>query len=148
MELQGTRAATDCKADLTVVSLVCATTMTCRCVCNNYDISGFWKNWHASFNRWLIRYMYIPMGGAKSRLLNVWPIFTFVALWHDLEWHLLKWAWLMALFIAPEVICKSIIRQPKWRSRWQQPAFHHLCAAAAAAYITVGFLLLYVPYCH
>ena len=26
-----------------------------RCVNNNYDIEGFWKNWHSSFNRWLVR---------------------------------------------------------------------------------------------
>ena len=26
-----------------------------KCVCNNYDIEGFWKNWHSSFNRWLVR---------------------------------------------------------------------------------------------
>lgn len=111
--------------------------MRCRCVCNNFDISGFWRTWHASFNRWLIRYMYIPMGGSKKRLLNVWPIFTFVALWHDFEWHLLKWAWLMALFIAPEVLCKSIIHRPKWRKQWHRAWFQHLCAAAAAAYIMV-----------
>lgn len=108
-----------------------------RCVCNNYDISGFWRTWHASFNRWLIRYMYVPLGGAQWRLLNVWPIFTFVALWHDFEWHLLKWAWLMALFIAPEVLCKRLIRQPEWRRKWGAPWFRHLCAAAAAVYITV-----------
>jgi D-alanyl-lipoteichoic acid acyltransferase DltB (MBOAT superfamily) len=81
--------------------------------------------------------MYIPMGGSKKRLLNVWPIFTFVALWHDFEWHLLKWAWLMALFIAPEVLCKSIIHRPKWRKQWHRAWFQHLCAAAAAAYIMV-----------
>ena len=109
----------------------------CRCVCNNYDISGFWRTWHASYNRWLIRYMYVPLGGAQWRLLNVWPIFTFVALWHDFEWHLLKWAWLMALFIAPEVLCKRLIRQPAWRKRWGTRWFRHLCAAAAAVYITV-----------
>lgn len=27
-----------------------------RCMNNNYSIVGFWKGWHASFNRWLVRY--------------------------------------------------------------------------------------------
>lgn len=31
--------------------------------------------------------MYIPLGGSKKKLLNVWVIFTFVAIWHDLEWY-------------------------------------------------------------
>jgi hypothetical protein len=26
-----------------------------RCICNNYDVAGFWKNWHASYNQWLVR---------------------------------------------------------------------------------------------
>lgn len=45
-----------------------------------------WKihilNWHV----WFSRYLYIPLGGSKWRFLNVWIIFTFVAIWHDLEW--------------------------------------------------------------
>jgi D-alanyl-lipoteichoic acid acyltransferase DltB (MBOAT superfamily) len=24
-----------------------------RCVCNNYDVEGFWKGWHCSYNRWV-----------------------------------------------------------------------------------------------
>lgn len=31
--------------------------------------------------------MYIPLGGAKRKLINVWVVFTFVAIWHDLEWY-------------------------------------------------------------
>lgn len=33
-----------------------------------------------------IRYVYIPLGGSQKKLLNVWVVFTFVAVWHDLEW--------------------------------------------------------------
>lgn len=33
--------------------------------------------------------MYIPLGGAPRKLLNIWVVFTFVALWHDLEWYYL-----------------------------------------------------------
>ena len=44
-------------------------------------IQGFWKGWHASFNQWLVRYIYVPLGGSSMRLLNIWLIFTFVALW-------------------------------------------------------------------
>ncbi|KAA6428329.1 MAG: hypothetical protein FRX49_01925 [Trebouxia sp. A1-2] len=75
-----------------------------RCICNNYDIEGFWKGWHASYNQWLVRYMYVPLGGSSTRLLNVWLIFTFVALWHDLEWRLIGWAWLTCVFFTPEIV--------------------------------------------
>lgn len=108
-----------------------------RCVCNNYDIEGFWKNWHASYNLWLVRYLYIPLGGTRTRLWNVWLIFTFVALWHDLQWRLLAWAWMFALFMAPEMAAKWVGRQPWFiadKLSWQ---FRYVCAAAAAVNIVV-----------
>ena len=48
--------------------------------------------------------MYVPLGGSRRRALNAWVIFTFVALWHDVEWRLLIWAWLMSLLFAPELV--------------------------------------------
>ena len=32
-----------------------------RCVSNHYSLSGFWRSWHKSYNRWLMRYLYIPL---------------------------------------------------------------------------------------
>lgn len=110
-----------------------------RCICNNYDIMGFWKNWHASYNLWLVRYMYIPLGGARWRLLNVWLIFSFVAVWHDLEIKLLGWAWLMALFIAPEVLVKWVGSQP-WCIADKQGHLFRYCAGLAAA-VNILFLI-------
>lgn len=46
---------------------------------------GFWRNWHSSFNAWLVRYLYIPLGGNRHRCLVIWPVFLFVAVWHDIE---------------------------------------------------------------
>lgn len=91
-----------------------------KCLNNCCDLETFWKSWHASYNRYLVRYcqtcmetaevhiiflycynwpdeatlvlfliwryLYIPLGGSQWRFLNVWIIFTFVAIWHDLEW--------------------------------------------------------------
>ena len=34
-----------------------------RCVSNNYSVQSFWRGWHRSFNRWLVRYVYVPLGG-------------------------------------------------------------------------------------
>ncbi|KAJ9048833.1 glycerol transporter [Entomophthora muscae] len=75
-----------------------------RCMTNNYSIQGFWKGWHCSYNRWLVRYMYIPLGGARLAFFNIWVIFTFVALWHDTELKLLAWGWMISLFFLPELI--------------------------------------------
>eukprot|EP00899_Mesostigma_viride_P015563 jgi/Mesvir1/24007/Mv10753-RA.1 len=111
-----------------------------RCVLNNYDIEGFWKSWHASFNRWLVRYLYIPLGGKRARFLNIWLVFTFVALWHDLEWHLLSWAWITCLCAAPEFIAKFIMADDKFASFRAHWSYRYLCAAGGTMNIT-GLLL-------
>ena len=56
-----------------------------RCMSNNWTLQGFWKSWHRSFNRWLVRYIYIPIGGSRYKYVNVFVVFTFVALWHDMN---------------------------------------------------------------
>ncbi|KAL4515794.1 hypothetical protein Ndes2526A_g00501 [Nannochloris sp. 'desiccata'] len=85
-----------------------------RCFANNYDIEGFWKGWHSSFNRWLVRYMYVPLGGTRFRFLIIWPIFLFVAVWHDLEWRLITWAWIICAAFLPELLVKTMASSSKF----------------------------------
>lgn len=75
-----------------------------RCVDNNYSAMGFWRAWHRSFNRWVTKYLYIPLGGKHSRFLSSLAIFSFVAIWHDIELRLLIWGWLIVAFLLPEIL--------------------------------------------
>ncbi|KAG5548875.1 hypothetical protein RHGRI_014286 [Rhododendron griersonianum] len=107
-----------------------------KCINNCYNLDTFWKSWHASFNKWLVRYMYIPLGGSQRKLLNVWVIFTFVAMWHDLEWKLLSWASLTCVFFVPEMIVKSAATSFQARSAFGEFVFRELSALAGAITIT------------
>jgi len=69
-----------------------------RCMANNYSTFGFWRSWHRSYNLWIIRYIYVPLGGSKNLVLNTVLVFSFVALWHDLTFRLLAWGWLVSFF--------------------------------------------------
>jgi len=31
----------------------------------HHALQGFWRSWHASYNRWLVRYVYVPLGGNR-----------------------------------------------------------------------------------
>lgn len=84
-----------------------------RCMSNNFSAQRFWKSWHRTFNRWTIRYIYIPLGGTKYMAYNMWLVFTFVALWHDIELKLLAWGWLISLFLLPEIIASKIFSERK-----------------------------------
>ncbi|XP_008456245.1 membrane-bound O-acyltransferase gup1 isoform X1 [Cucumis melo] len=107
-----------------------------RCINNCYNLEGFWKSWHASYNKWLVRYMYIPLGGSKRKAFNVWIVFTFVAIWHDLEWKLLWWAWLTCLFFVPEMVMKSAVSTFKAESAITEFVVRELSAIAGAITIT------------
>ena len=120
-----------------------------RCINNNATILGFWKGWHASYNRWLVRYIYVPLGGARYRLLNVWAVFGFVGAWHDkVAWHLIHWAWIFALFLAPEMAVRAVgakyYRTPEARSKLAYKLARAACGGAMIHVLVAGNMVGYV----
>ena len=100
-----------------------------RCMSNNYSGMAFWRSWHQSFNLWNIRYLYIPMGGRKWAFLNIWVIFTFVALWHDRELDRLVWGWLICVLLLPEILGTFMARKLGLETL---PYYRHLAALGGA----------------
>ncbi|KAF9113358.1 glycerol transporter [Mortierella sp. AM989] len=115
-----------------------------RCVVNNYSALGFWRSWHKSYNLWILRYLYIPLGGTRNAMYSIWVVFTFVAVWHDIQLKLLAWGWLVSLFILPEIIAGRIFSKKKWGS-W--PHYRHLCAAGAVGNIMLMMIANLVGFC-
>ncbi|KAL4205096.1 hypothetical protein AMTRI_Chr01g112970 [Amborella trichopoda] len=107
-----------------------------RCINNCYSLEDFWKGWHSSFNKWLVRYIYIPLGGARRKLLIVWVVFTFVAIWHDLEWKLLSWAWLTCFLWVPEILVKLAMTNIQAKGMFSQLILRELSAMIGAFTIT------------
>ncbi|CAG9316669.1 unnamed protein product [Blepharisma stoltei] len=106
-----------------------------RCMSNNYCFEGFWRMWHRAFNQWLIRYLFVPLGGSKYKIFNIWIVFGFVALWHDLNLNLLVWGWGMCLFIMPEVLVKSYFQRSKFLNFRKTLKYSWLCAFGGGIYI-------------
>ncbi|TVY75562.1 Glycerol uptake protein [Lachnellula suecica] len=108
-----------------------------RCLSDQPSTIAFWRGWHKSYNRWLIRYIYIPMGGMSSKtwlstirsIVNYVFVFTFVALWHDISLNLLVWGWLVVFFMMPEVIAGYLFPQRKWEDR--PTAYRVICGFGA-----------------
>ncbi|KAF9071627.1 MBOAT, membrane-bound O-acyltransferase family-domain-containing protein [Rhodocollybia butyracea] len=99
-----------------------------RCMANNYSTFGFWRSWHRSYNLWLIRYIYVPLGGMKNVFVNSVLVYTFVALWHDLTFKLLAWGWLVSIFIVPEMLARYFLPVSRYSS---VPWYRHICAFGA-----------------
>ena len=104
-----------------------------QCISRQYTLSGFWRTWHASFNRWLVLYLYLPLGGRAWRWRNLSVVFVFVALWHDVNTKLLAWGLLFPLFFAPELAAEAIAS--RWPARWLHWGYSHLAALGGACNI-------------
>ncbi|CCH59347.1 hypothetical protein TBLA_0B05140 [Henningerozyma blattae CBS 6284] len=113
-----------------------------RCVDNNYSALAFWRAWHRSYNKWVIRYIYIPLGGSKNRILSSLAVFTFVAIWHDVELKLLLWGWLIVLFLLPEMFATQYFA--KYRSK---PWYRHFCALGAVLNIWLMMIANLFGFC-
>ncbi|OBA18943.1 glycerol uptake protein 1 [Metschnikowia bicuspidata var. bicuspidata NRRL YB-4993] len=120
-----------------------------RCMDNNYSAVSFWRSWHRSFNKWVLRYIYIPMGGAgagtggyTSRVVNSLVVFSFVAIWHDIELKLLMWGWLVVLFLLPEIFATSYFKRYSNNS-W----YRHLCAIGAVVNIWMMMIANLYGFC-
>jgi alginate O-acetyltransferase complex protein AlgI len=68
------------------------------------NIQRFWQCWHISLTRWLIDYVYIPLGGsrvARPRIYaNLIAVMLISGLWHGAGVHFLAWGLWHGLLLA------------------------------------------------
>lgn len=59
------------------------------------NITVFWRKWHISLSQWLRDYIYIPLGGNRRGMFNMYLfliITMFVGgLWHGADWKFVVW---------------------------------------------------------
>eukprot|EP00761_Pharyngomonas_kirbyi_P008956 gb/GECH01008970.1/.p1 GENE.gb/GECH01008970.1/~~gb/GECH01008970.1/.p1 ORF type:complete len:581 (+),score=50.26 gb/GECH01008970.1/:1-1743(+) len=107
-----------------------------RCVYNNFSFTGFWRSWHSSLNKWIVRYLYRPLGGSRTQIYSIWLIFTFIGLWHDLWWRWVAWAWLNCIFFSMEIlIMKSFFYSKIGQRVYVKPYFRHILAVCGSGNI-------------
>jgi len=125
------------------------------CVWMTSSIGGFWKGWHRSFNRWIVRYIYAPIGGGRGSLqlrgLASGLSFVFVALWHDFSMQLLVWGLAFAVLTYPEMQASALIHsaKTKWaaeaRRAWWYPLLGGSLGVAAGYVLLIGNLIGFGP---
>lgn len=125
-----------------------------RCMSDNYSVMQFWRGWHRSFNKWSLRYLYIPLGGSAvpgpwgtaRSVANYLAVFSFIAVWHDIQLRLLMWGWLVTLFVLPEIVAGYVFPPRKFKNH--PNLYRVLCGVGAVGEILmlmvanlVGFAL-------
>lgn len=69
------------------------------------DIVEFWRHWHISLYRWLVDYVFVPLGGSRGTTAivcrNVMIVMLVSGLWHGAGLNFLLWgAWHGSLLVA------------------------------------------------
>lgn len=62
------------------------------------SIQDFWHRWHITLSRWLMMYIYIPLGGNRKGVfrtyLNLFAVFLIGGFWHGAGWPFIIWGML------------------------------------------------------
>lgn len=63
----------------------------------------FWRRWHISLGSFFRDYVYIPLGGGRSRpYRNLFVVWGLTGLWHGASWNFVLWGLYFAVLIALE----------------------------------------------
>ncbi len=58
-------------------------------------LQDFWRRWHITLSRWLLDYLYIPLGGnrrgPRRTYINLFLTFLLGGLWHGAGWTFIAW---------------------------------------------------------
>jgi D-alanyl-lipoteichoic acid acyltransferase DltB (MBOAT superfamily) len=62
------------------------------------DIQDFWRRWHMTLSRFLLEYIYIPLGGNRKgkwrTYFNLMAVFIIGGIWHGAGWTYVFWGFL------------------------------------------------------
>ncbi len=71
------------------------------------SITEFWRRWHMSLGSWFRDYVYIPLGGNRSktaarRVFNIFVVWFLTGVWHGANWTFILWGLMYFVLIAFE----------------------------------------------
>lgn len=60
------------------------------------SVSRFWRRWHISLGQWFRDYIYIPMGGSRTKgkgrvYFNLLVVWVLTGIWHGAAWNFVVW---------------------------------------------------------
>ncbi len=60
------------------------------------SVTKFWRRWHISLSQWFRDYVYIPLGGSRSKrknrvYINLFVVWLLTGVWHGISWNFIAW---------------------------------------------------------
>ncbi|XP_054654434.1 protein-cysteine N-palmitoyltransferase HHAT isoform X1 [Dunckerocampus dactyliophorus] len=118
------------------------------CVSIMYSFTGMWRHFDKGLYRWLLRYIYVPLGGShhgvRYKMLSTALAFGFVCLWHGGHDYLQYWALMNWLGVLVETGLKALFGSALVYSFFERhfsAATRRRCAAFLSAFSTAMLIL-------
>ncbi|XP_061601062.1 protein-cysteine N-palmitoyltransferase HHAT [Cololabis saira] len=119
-----------------------------RCVSIMYSFTGMWRHFDEGLYRWLIRYIYVPLGGSRHglfcKVVSTGLAFGFVCLWHGGHDYLQYWALMNWAGVLVENGLKSLFDSSRVHTLIEQNfsmAMQRRCIALLSAFSTAMLIL-------
>lgn len=72
------------------------------------SVKDFWRRWHMTLSRFLMHYIYFPLGGNRKgkarQCLNLAVVFLASGIWHGASWNFVLWGALHGLAVIWETL--------------------------------------------
>jgi alginate O-acetyltransferase complex protein AlgI len=80
----------------------------------SHNIRDFWRTWHVSLSYWFRDYVYIPLGGSRTKYwwAGLLLVFLLSGIWHGAGWCFLLWGALHGIYCVVSHALKDKIRLP------------------------------------
>jgi D-alanyl-lipoteichoic acid acyltransferase DltB (MBOAT superfamily) len=65
------------------------------------DAQEFWRRWHITLSTWFRDYVYLPLGGSRTKFwaLSILLVFIVSGVWHGAGWNFILWGLLWGLML-------------------------------------------------
>ena len=106
------------------------------------SMQDFWRRWHMSLSSWIRDYVYIPLGGNRTRrALNLLLAMGLCGLWHGAAWNFVLWG----LYHGGGLGLEALVRR-RWPALFgSRPALVLGRWAVCYGFVTYGWLLFFYP---
>lgn len=107
------------------------------------DIQDFWRRWHISLSTWFRDYLYIPLGGSRSKstsrkYFNIFVTFTVSGFWHGANWTFIIWGMLHSFYYMIQVTIGKYSSKLVPENRMSRP-FNILITFVAVVFAWIFF---------
>lgn len=107
------------------------------------NIAQFWKHWHITLYRWIVDYIFIPLGGSRKNVAhtirNTLIAMGLSGLWHGSQWHFVVWGLYHGILLVGYRLYKITV--PDISFHRLRPVVSILSVTTTFFLVTIGWLL-------